>query len=108
MSCGYIAPVVKRGFRQQSQKFGKSLYSQLDYIFIALIASLVFYREIVPHRHYLEEHARNFPWHKVVEIILATKNPRKKRGKFEIELNGYYVLFEVKMGIIYVINAKRG
>lgn len=86
----------------------KSLYSQLDYIFIALTASLVFYREILPSKHYLEEHTKDVPWEKVVEIIFATKNPRKKGSKFEIESNGYYVLFEAKKGTIYVINAKKG
>jgi hypothetical protein len=72
------------------------------------MASLVFYREIVPDTHYIKEHARDVPWEEVVEIILATKNPRKKGSKFEIESNGYYILFEAKKGIIYVINAKEG
>ena len=42
-----------------------------------------------------------------MEIILATKNPRKKENKFEIEKEGYYILFEIKDNILYVINAKK-
>ena len=90
------------------QAIGKNLYSQLDYIFVAITASLVFFKGIVPSGHYLEEHARDVPWDKVVEIILFTKNPKKKGSKFEIESNGYYILFEAKKGIISVINAKKG
>lgn len=60
------------------QAIGKNLYSQLDYIFVAITASLVFFTRIAPSTHYLEEHARDVPWDKVVEIILATKNPRKE------------------------------
>ncbi|MDD4878001.1 MAG: hypothetical protein PHO02_03120 [Candidatus Nanoarchaeia archaeon] len=105
--------MTKRGTKRSDclfrlvQAIEKNLYSQLDYIFVAITASLVFFRRIVPSRHYLEEHLKDVPWDKVVEIIFATKNPRKKGSKFEIESNGYYVLFEAKKGIIYVINAKK-
>ncbi|MEK6864144.1 MAG: hypothetical protein AABX27_02545 [Nanoarchaeota archaeon] len=106
--------MLKRGLKKgivytrQTLSIWKVLYSQLDYIFVAITASLVFFTRIVPDRHYLENHAQDVPWDKVVEIILATKNPRKKGSKFEIESNGYYLLFEAKKGIIYVINAKKG
>ena len=43
----------------------------------------------------------------MVEIILTTKNPRKKGDKFEIEKDGYYVLFEIKNNVLHVINAKK-
>ena len=68
---------------------------------------MVYFTEIEPTGHYLEEHEKNVPWDKVVEIIFSTKNPRKKGDKFEIEKDGYYILFEIKNNILYVINAKK-
>ncbi len=68
---------------------------------------MVYFTEIEPTEHYLEEHEEDVPWDKVVEIIFSTKNPRKKDDKFEIEKNGYYILFEIKNHILYVINAKK-
>lgn len=68
---------------------------------------MVYFTDIKPTDHYLEYHAKDVPWHKVVEIILTTKNPRKKGDKFEIEKDGYYILFEIKDKILYVINAKK-
>ena len=68
---------------------------------------MVYFKSIEPTEHYLEEHEKDVPWDKVVEIILATKSPRKKGNKFEIEKNGYYILFEVKNNVLYIINAKK-
>ncbi len=68
---------------------------------------MVYFTDIVPTEHYLENHAEDVPWDKAVEVILATKNPRKKGSKFEIEKDGYYVLFEIKNNVLYVINAKQ-
>ncbi|MFH1506642.1 MAG: hypothetical protein ABIE94_06700 [archaeon] len=68
---------------------------------------MVFFTEIRATEHYIEEHQKDVPWHKVVEILFKTKNPRKKGEKFEIEKDGYYLLFEIRDNIIYVINAKR-
>ncbi len=68
---------------------------------------MVYFTAIQPTTHYLEEHAREVPWDKVVEIIFGTKNPRKKGGKFEIDKGGYYILFEIKGKVLYVINAKK-
>ena len=68
---------------------------------------MVYFKEIRPTDHYLQEHEQDVPWNRVVEIIMATKNPRKKGGKFEIETNDEYVLFERRENIIYVINAKK-
>ena len=53
------------------------------------------------------EHAKDVPWHVVAELILQTKNPRKKGDKFEIKRDGYYLLFQIKDGTLYVINAKK-
>jgi len=68
---------------------------------------MVYFTRIEPTAHYQDEHQENVAWEKAVEIILATKNPRKKGDKFEIEKDGYYVLFEVKNNTAYVINAKK-
>ena len=68
---------------------------------------MVYFTDIKPTIHYLEYHAKDVPWYKVVEIILTTKNPRKKGNKFEIEKDNYYILFEIKEKVLYVINAKK-
>jgi hypothetical protein len=69
---------------------------------------MVYFTEIKPTNHYIKEHEKEVPWNKVVEIILTTKSPRKKGDKFEIEKNGYYILFEIIDNILYIINAKKG
>ena len=68
---------------------------------------MVYFTKIETTEHYLEEHEQDVPWDKVVEIIFSTKNPRKKGENFEIEKQGYYILFEIKNNILYVINAKK-
>jgi len=68
---------------------------------------MVYFTDIRPTEHYTEDHEKDVPWHKVIEIILTTKNPKKKGDKFEIEKDGYYLLFEIKNNILYVINAKK-
>lgn len=67
---------------------------------------MVYFTSIKPTAHYIEDPTNNLPWENVVEIIFATKNPRKKGNKFEIEQKNYYILFEIKSNILYVINAK--
>lgn len=68
---------------------------------------MVYFTQIEPSEHYTKEHEKDVPWYKVVEIIFSVKNPRKKEGKFEIEKDGYYILFEIKKKVLYVINAKK-
>ena len=68
---------------------------------------MVHFTDIQPTDHYLKEHEKDVPFDKVVEIIFSTKGPRKKGDKFEIEKEGYYILFEIKNAILYVINAKK-
>ncbi|MGV8087160.1 MAG: hypothetical protein ACP5N1_06025 [Candidatus Woesearchaeota archaeon] len=68
---------------------------------------MVYFTDIQPTKHYLEEHEKDVPWDKVVEIIFSIKNPRKKEDKFEIETQKYYLLFKIENNILYVINAKR-
>ena len=36
---------------------------------------MVYFTEIEPTQHYLEEHEQNVPWDKIVEIIFSIKNP---------------------------------
>ena len=68
---------------------------------------MVYFTKIMPTDHYLKEHQKNVPWDKVVEVILFTKNPKKKYGKFEIKKEGYYIIFKIENNIVYVINAKK-
>ena len=68
---------------------------------------MVFFTSIRPSDHYRNYHESEIPWHIVIEIITTTKNPRKKGSKFEIERDGYYILFEIKAKTLWVINAKR-
>ena len=68
---------------------------------------MVYFTDIQPTDHYLKEHQKEVPWDKVLELIYFTKNPKKKQDKFEIEKDGYYILFEIKNSVIYVINAKK-
>ncbi|HLC64615.1 MAG TPA: hypothetical protein VJI46_00655 [Candidatus Nanoarchaeia archaeon] len=68
---------------------------------------MVYFKDILPTNHYLKEHSKTVPWERVVELIFATKNPRKKDDKFEIEKDGYYILFTIENNVLYVINAKR-
>jgi hypothetical protein len=68
---------------------------------------MIYFTRIQPTEHYITEHERDVPWHEVVEIILSTKNPRKKGDNFEIEKNNYYVLFKIEENTLFVINAKK-
>ena len=68
---------------------------------------MVYFTSIQPTTHYIEEHSQDVPWEEVVEVILKTKNPRKKDNKFEIENERYYILFRMENNVAYVINAKR-
>ena len=68
---------------------------------------MVYYESIVPTEHYIENHQKEVSWEKVLDIISKTKNPRKNGDKYEIDEDGYYILFKIEDGILYVINAKR-
>lgn len=68
---------------------------------------MVYFTSIQPTPHYLWEHEQEVPWDEVVKILFTTKNPRKKGDRFEIEKEGYYLLFEIRNATLYVINAKR-
>ncbi len=68
---------------------------------------MVYFKYIQPTDHYLKKHQKDVPWDIVLEIIFTTKNPRKKKDKFEIKKGGYYILFKIKNNVLYVINAKK-
>ena len=68
---------------------------------------MVYFKDIQPTQHYLDEHSKEVPWDKVVEIIFSTKDPQKRENKFQIEKDGYYILFKIENKILYVINAKK-
>ena len=68
---------------------------------------MVYFTEIKPSKHYLEHHAKDVPWNKVVDIIITAKDPRKKGGKYEIQTEDYYLLFQIKDCVLEVINAKK-
>lgn len=67
---------------------------------------MVYFKDIQPTKHYLEHHEKEVAWSVVVEMILVTKNPRKKGNKFEIVTKKHYLLFEIQNKTLYVINAK--
>lgn len=68
---------------------------------------MVYFTQIEPSDHYTQEHEKDVPWHKVIEIIFSVKNPREKEDKLEIEKDGYYILFQIRGKVLYVINAKK-
>ena len=67
---------------------------------------MVYFTKIRPTKHYLLFHAREVPWEKVAEILYSVKNPRKNGDIFEIEQQGYYIVFSIKNKVVHVINAK--
>jgi len=67
---------------------------------------MVIFNYIKPTRHYLENHS-DFPWNEVIEILLTTKNPKKKGNNYEIIRNNHYILFKIENSVLYVINAKK-
>ncbi|KKS70043.1 MAG: hypothetical protein UV40_C0007G0019 [Parcubacteria group bacterium GW2011_GWA1_42_7] len=40
---------------------------------------MVYFIEIQPTEHYIEEHEQAVPWDKVIEIIFRTKKSKKER-----------------------------
>ena len=66
----------------------------------------LFFKEIKKTDHYVENHEESFSWSQVIEIILTTKQKRKKGDRIEIETDRYYILCELKENALYIINAK--
>jgi len=83
----------------------QTLYSPKDYV-IVVGDIMVYFTNIKPTKHYKEEHKSEVPLDKVVAIIYGTKNPRKNGETFEIENEGYYIVFKIENNILWIINAK--
>ena len=67
----------------------------------------MYFKSIRKTKHYKEHHEKTFPWSKVIEIILITKNKRKKGNKIEIKTKESYILCQLNNNILWVINAKQ-
>ncbi|GBE20284.1 hypothetical protein BMS3Abin17_01022 [archaeon BMS3Abin17] len=67
----------------------------------------MYFRSIKKTKHYKEHPEQNFPWSKVIGIILTAKNKRKKEDKIEIKTKNHYILCQLKNNILGVINAKQ-
>jgi len=67
---------------------------------------MVYFKSIKKTLHYTIHHEKNFPWSKVIEIILTTKNMRKKNDKIEIETDKHYILCRLENNTLWIINAK--
>ena len=67
---------------------------------------MVHFKSIKKSLHYVIYHEKQFPWSKVVEIILSTKNVRRKEDKLEIETSRYHILCKLENKALWVINAK--
>jgi len=68
---------------------------------------MVYFTEIKLTQHYINEHSKDVPIEEVIEIIIKTKNPRKKYDCLEIEQKGYHILFKIEKNTIFLINAKK-
>ena len=64
------------------------------------------WEEIRQSRHFREFHSGALAWSAVIRLIYAIKNKRKKGDKIEIEDARFYILCELKEGVLYVINVK--
>ena len=67
---------------------------------------MVYFKSIRKTLHYTLHHEKQFPWSKVVEIILKSKHMRRKEDKLEIETSKYYILCKLENNILWIINAK--
>lgn len=67
----------------------------------------MYFKEIRKTKHYKEHHEKSFPWSKVIESILTTKDKRKKGDKIEIKTKNCYILCQLKDNILWIINAKQ-
>lgn len=66
----------------------------------------MYFRKIVKTSHYIRFHEKSFPWSRVIEIVLTSKNKRKKGDKLQIETDKYYILGEIRNHDLEIINAK--
>ena len=67
---------------------------------------MVYFWKIRKTLHYKIHHEKRFPWSKVIEIIMTTKNMKKKGDKIEIETDKHYILSRLENDTLWIINAK--
>ena len=56
---------------------------------------MVYFTAIEPTEHYTEEHEREVPWHKVVEIILTTQRIQEKK-QTNLKLTRMVIIYYLK------------
>jgi len=66
----------------------------------------LYFTKIKKTKHYEEEHEKEVPWSKVVEVILTSKQKKKRGDVIEIYDKDYYIICEIREQTLYVINAK--
>lgn len=64
------------------------------------------FTKIVKTSHYIRFHEKTFPWSRVIEIVLTSKNRRKRGDKVQIETDKYYILGQIRNHKLEIINAK--
>jgi len=65
------------------------------------------FREIRKSTHFEECHKGALAWSDILRLIYKIKSKRKKGNRIEIEDRRFYILCELKKGILYVINVKK-
>ena len=69
---------------------------------------MVYFTDVRKTQHYIENHESQVSMQEITKVIFQSqKQIRKKDSKLEIDNESYYILFEIKDNIAYVINAKR-
>ena len=94
------------GFRQDIYVFKNHRKIYIVKKTINIRGKRMYFKAIRKTEHYKENHEKDFPWSRVIEIILTARNPRKNDNKIEIKTDKYYILCELKDNILWVINAK--
>jgi hypothetical protein len=67
----------------------------------------MYWKEIRRSPHFEEHHKATLAWSDVIRLIYTIKSKRKKKDKIEIEDERFYILCQLKAGVLYVINVKR-
>jgi len=62
----------------------------------------MYFKSIRKTLHYVIHHEKQFPWSKVIEIMLTTKDMRKKDNNIEIETENYYILGRIENNILWI------
>ncbi len=69
---------------------------------------MVYFTGIRKTQHYIDQHEKQVSMLEVTKVIFSSQKQIRKIGnKLVINNDSYYILFEVKNNMVYVINAKR-